>query len=124
MKSYVNLSFSTPKCVSYVRGLGRTVIFLGFLLVLGACTWVKPTDNSSAVSVVQDTHVSSCKPLGKTLSSVKDRLGVLKRREHKVAEELIVLAKNAAVSMGGDTLVVDSAVTNGTQGFRVYQCKE
>jgi len=86
------------------------------------CTWVKPAAGAGSVALVMPKHVINCKSLGTTTVEVKDRVGFVNRSEEKVAEELLTLAKNAAVKQGGDTLVADGAPVDGTQKFKIYKC--
>ncbi len=92
-------------------------------LALGACQWVKPIAGASDVALVKPQHVSNCKRLGTTTSSVKDAIGFLRRGERKVADELITLAKNVATKMGGDSILAVSEVNAGEQDFEVYDCR-
>jgi hypothetical protein len=86
------------------------------------CTWVDPKPGASSVTLVMPTHVSNCKPLGTTISQVKDKIGIINRSDEKVAEELLTLAKNSAVDLGGDTLVAEDVPNEGTQKFKIYKC--
>jgi hypothetical protein len=87
-----------------------------------SCTWVDPDAGAGNVALVMPKHVTDCKSLGTTIAEVKDKVGFINRSEEKVAEELLTLAKNAAVKLGGDTLVADGAPVDGTQRFKIYKC--
>lgn len=90
---------------------------------ISACTWVKPMENAQKVAIVNEVHTLSCEKLGQTQSSVKDKLGIVKRRSDKVKQELLTLAQNAALEMGGDTLVALDEPVDGEQTFAVYRCQ-
>jgi hypothetical protein len=45
------------------------------------------------------------------------------RNDEKVIGELLTLAQNSAVDLGGDTLVAEGGPSEGTQKFRIYKCK-
>jgi hypothetical protein len=92
-------------------------------LATSACTWVDPIAGASSVTLVQPAHVSNCKRLGTTISKVKANIGSINRNEEKVAGELLTLAQNSAVEVGGDTLVAMSPPTEGTQKFTIYKCR-
>jgi hypothetical protein len=98
------------------------LMLLGSVAISG-CTWVDPKPGASSVTLVQPTHVSNCKPLGTTTSQVKAKVGIYNRSEEKVAEELLTLAQNSAVEVGGDTLVALTPPTDGEQKFKIYKCK-
>ena len=46
------------------------------------------------------------------------------RSEAKVEEELLTLARNSAVEIGGDTLVAEGPPSQGAQRFRIYKCPQ
>lgn len=102
----------------------RTTVSIVLACVLGVsgCTWVKPLEKAEDVSLVPLAYASDCHLLGQTESNVKDSVGILRRRETKVEEELVTLAKNAATVMGGDTVVAKGDPVNGRQSFSIYKC--
>ena len=91
--------------------------------VAGACSWVKPTDSGARVRVATAAEVDACTDVGTTHVSVMDKLGVLERKQAKVAEELSTLARNSAAQLGGDTVVAITDIVDGGQTFAVYQCE-
>jgi hypothetical protein len=93
------------------------------VLGVGGCTWVDAVPGSSRVTLVMPEHVTQCHPLGSTVSHVTDKIGIINRDEATVTEELLTLAKNSAVELGGDTLVAESGPVDGSQKFDVYNCK-
>lgn len=104
-----------------VLAISLTTIFLSMLL--SACQWVKPTEGADKVALVKPAHIATCKKLGSTRSKVKDSVGFVDRKEKKVSEELVLLGKNAAVDMGGDTIVAVGEMAEGSQQFDVYNCQ-
>lgn len=101
-----------------------TLALVGTTVLATGCSWVKPKAGSESVVLVQPAHVGSCQLLGTTTSQVKDRVGILERRNKKVTSELVSLAKNAAVTLEGDTIVMDGEPTEDTQKFTIYRCKK
>lgn len=93
------------------------------VLTVFGCQWVKPTDGGDNVSLVKMAHVVNCEKLGSTTSTVKDSIGFIDRKERKVVDELVTLAKNDAAKMGGDTIVAKKAISEGSQEFNVYRCQ-
>lgn len=96
-----------------------------FILVsFSACTWVKPTQLGSEVRFVEQTDrtFETCTELGTITSMVKDKIGPVNRSQEKVDLELITIAKNEAVEMGGDTIVPSGPESNGRRAFTVYRC--
>lgn len=100
----------------------KSIFVLVSVCLLAACNWVKTEPGADTVALVKAAHVTSCKKLGNTVSAVTDKLAGIKRKEKKVADELIRLAKNTAYDMGGDTLLALSEADGGQQKFAVYRC--
>lgn len=98
--------------------------FVVLLFGLSACTWVEPTEEGSRVVLVKASHVENCKSVGTVNASVKHEVGVYTRSEEKVMEELVILAKNKAAEMGGDTIVARGKASEGSMSFDVYKCGE
>jgi hypothetical protein len=91
-------------------------------VLLGACSWVKLTPEGEKVRVLSQNEVSSCKKLGKTTSTLKDKIAGMSRKQAKVQKEMQALARNSAADMGGDTVVAVTEIKDGRQTFEVYKC--
>lgn len=90
---------------------------------LSACTWVAPTKGSQEVLHVKAGNVSNCKKLGTTTASVTHKIGVLTRDKEDVKKELIVLGKNNAAKLDGDSIVArDDNYEDGKMSFDIYRC--
>lgn len=102
----------------------RMKLLLTAMLVifLNACAWVELNEAGKKVRVLEANEVSSCRHLGSTTANVKDSVAGMKRKENIVGENLETLARNAAVEMGGDTIVVKSPIKDGSRQFNVYKC--
>jgi hypothetical protein len=103
---------------SKLLSLGLIAIVLFSL----GCTWVKLTAEGEKVRVLSAVEVKSCKQLGKTTTTLKDKIAGISRSKEKVKKEMESLARNSAADMGGDTVVPVSNVENGKQTFEVYKC--
>ena len=88
-----------------------------------ACTWVETTPGGESVSVASADAVTQCERKGKVTVSLKSRVAGVERKATKVATELATLARNEGAQLGGDTVVAESAVADGSQVFGVYRCK-
>lgn len=86
------------------------------------CTWIELSEAGAAVAQGSPDAVAGCELVGNVRSSTQDRI-LLKRGRGKVAEELIVLARNEAALLGGDTIVPDGPMVDGRQDFHVYRCR-
>jgi hypothetical protein len=89
--------------------------------MLSACSTLKLSEGGEKVRVLDPAEVSSCKNLGRTNTSVTDRI-VFERPEDAVAEELQIVARNSGARMGGDTIVPLTVIEEGQQTFVVYKC--
>ena len=99
-------------------------IIAGVLMVsLAGCSWVKAKPGADKVSLVKTEHVANCKKIGKTSTQSRDNVAFINRRDEKVSQELVALAKNEAVEMGGDTIVAEGKPIDGRQIFLVYKCE-
>lgn len=92
-----------------------------FVLVAG-CTWVKATPEGAQVEIAEAADVAACERAGKVTVSVKGNVGSMERNQMMVTSELVTLARNEATSLGGDTVVPESEITEGRQVFGVYDC--
>lgn len=101
----------------------------GFIVVLlllaQGCSWVALSPEGEKISVVLPQHVTSCKQLGKTTVSVKDKVAGVIRKDEKIEEELEMLARNNATSLqGADTIVPAGEIKDGQRTYNVYRCKK
>ena len=103
--------------------LNKYALYLS-IICLPACTWVVPTEESNEVTLVKAFNVKSCKKLSTTTATVKHKIAGITRDEETVTEELITLAKNRAATLGGDSIVSQGPVIDGSMEFDVYKCGE
>jgi len=100
------------------------VSLIGSLALLGAsCTWVEPMEGTEGIALVKYTAAQKCQKLGATTSQVKDSVGFVQRGNKKVTTELVTLAKNSAINMGGDTITALGPEQDGAQKFGIYKCR-
>jgi hypothetical protein len=100
---------------------GMRLIALLSILALSACTWVKSEPGAFEVDLKKADEVVACKKLGNASTSTKPSFG-LNRNADKVAMELLTLARNEAVRMGGNAVIPVGQVVGGSQSFAVYRC--
>ncbi len=92
-------------------------------VALGACTWVKMEPEGLSVRVVAtDAAVQDCTTRGEIGVSVKDKVGLYRRNDLKVRDELETMARNEAVGLGADTILPLDEPVNGEQRFAAYRC--
>lgn len=90
-------------------------------LLLGACTWVKLTEDGAQIRVLRAPDVVDCQLVGQTTSTTRDAV-IVRRNDNKVRAELQTLAQNEAAKMGGNVIVADGGPSAGSQSFQVYKC--
>ena len=101
--------------------MNKIICIASAAIMLSACSSLKLTESGEKVRVLDPAEVSSCKNLGRTNTSVTDRV-IIERPADAVAEELQIVARNSAARMGGDTIVPLTVIENGQQTFVVYKC--
>lgn len=102
------------------REAARSVL-AGFLVVATGCTWIQLTEGGADVMQATRSEAADCRLVGTVTSSTQDRV-LIQRGRGKVAEELIVLARNEAATLGGNTIVPVGPPVAGRQDFEVYTC--
>ncbi len=90
--------------------------------LLGGCTWIKLTEGGANVSTASHAEVMNCQKVGMVSTNTKDKV-VVNRSDSKVREELLVLARNEAARLGGDTIVPEAPPRAGEQDFAAYRCR-
>lgn len=100
----------------------KASIIGAFFVSLSACSWVDPIPQSDLVKLAIITDVTQCEKVADIKTSVADHVGFVKRDSDQVVNELVILAKNEAVKLGGNTLVPASPVLKGEMHFWLYQC--
>jgi hypothetical protein len=92
-------------------------------MALSGCSWgIKLNDAGRQVRTAWNGDVSSCRDLGKVTVSVMDRIGPIDRNDIKVRDELEVMARNEAATMGADTVKPLAEPNGGSQSWGAYKC--
>ncbi len=88
-----------------------------------ACTPIKLTPEAERKARILDPEeVSRCQRIGRTTVAAQDRFLGIPLAPNKLSRELRILARNSAISMGGDTAVPITEIDDGKQTFAVYKC--
>lgn len=94
---------------------------ISLVTLLGACSFVQLSDAGAGVTQLSSTDVGNCASVGVVSAETQDKV-VLSRGAAKIAEELLVLARNQAGNMGANAIVPITAPKEGKQDFRAYRC--
>lgn len=100
----------------------RVLMPLVAVVLVSACTWVKPSVRSHMIVLKDENQVVNCVKKGLTRSKTLSSVVFIPRSEAKVFSELVMLAKNEAVILGGDTVVPEGEMISGEQTFGIYRC--
>jgi hypothetical protein len=98
---------------------------LPLIAALGGCasSMIDVRPGSDQVAAATPAQVGQCRPLGKTTVSVLAKVGFVDRSIEAVDANLLQLARNSAVDMGGDTVVPGERPEVGRRVFEIYKCR-
>jgi hypothetical protein len=102
--------------------LKKSLTFTFVVLLLSGCAVVELSPEGEKTRVLTAEEVTKCTYKGKTTSRTTEKLVGAKRHEKAITEELLMLARNSAINLGGDTIVADGEIKDGMQTFKVYRC--
>lgn len=100
-------------------------VFSAFVMVFSGCAsqLIEVEQGSERVSVADANQVASCESKGKATVSVLTKVGFISRSVDAVEANLLQLARNSALDIGGDTIVKDEMPEFGKRTFAIYKCK-
>ena len=90
-------------------------------IALSGCSFVQLSDGGAGVAQMAVGDVSNCREVGVVSSQTRAKV-LINRAEDSVREELTVLARNQAATLGANAIVPIGEPENGTQSFRAYAC--
>ncbi|GAB3032278.1 DUF4156 domain-containing protein [Bowmanella dokdonensis] len=96
-------------------------ISLSVLAIFG-CTSVESQPGTEQIRLLSSTEAAQCKKLGQANAQVTDKIAFFERDEEKVAAELLTLARNEALKLGGNGLLAASEIRHGSRQYFVYLC--
>ena len=92
-------------------------------LPLAACSWgIKLDSGGDKVRTAWNGDVAGCRDVGKVTVSVLDHVGPMDRNGIKVRDELEVMARNEAATLGADTIKPLGDPRDGEQSWSAYHC--
>lgn len=92
--------------------------------LVSGCSFVNVSEKGESVRLVTIYDITgNCERKGSTVVSVKDSVVGIDRSQEKIDAELIILARNSAPDVGGDTIVREERLSDGKQRFGVYKCR-
>lgn len=98
----------------------RSILLLGCLLSLSACTFVHMAPKAASVRVL--AAAPSCEKRGEAEVSVRHKVGFYERGEAQVRDELETLARNEAPGVGADSISPLGPPVEGGQSWALWRC--
>lgn len=87
-----------------------------------ASSFIDMKEGSDKINVLTADKVTNCQSKGTVTSSVLSKVLFVSRSVEGVEENLLQMAKNAAVEAGANTIVKGDAPKYGERIFNLYQC--
>ncbi len=101
----------------------KQILLLVVVTALTGCnSWVRVTDAGETVREATAAQVSNCRRIGRATANTMSRVVFVERGGERLQDELLRLARNEAGDLGGNTIVPESVISEGTQTFGVYIC--
>lgn len=106
-----------------MKNLKMNIILLGITASLTACSFVSLDPQAKDIMVSTDTNkLSNCKFIGNTNVSLWSKAETFQSQK-TTESQLNTLARNQAATMGGNTVITESATNDAVQKtYRVYNC--
>jgi len=102
--------------------MNKLILAIPAFLLLAGCTWVQLTSAGEGVRVATVSGTASCTRVGRAHVQTMSKVTFVERGGDKQRKELIVLARNEAADLGGNTIVPESQIVDGEQTFGVFRC--
>ena len=98
----------------------RSILLMGCLLSMPACTFVHMAPSAGKVKVL--ASAPSCEKRGEAEVSVRHKVGFYERSDAQVRDELETLARNEAPGVGADSISPLGQPVDGTQRWALWRC--
>lgn len=103
--------------------MSRMLMLGAATLALAACSWgIRLDAGGQKVRTAWNGDVTGCTDKGRVTVSVLDHVGPVNRNDLKVRDELEVMARNEAASIGADTIKPLGDPRDGEQSFAAFHC--
>ena len=93
------------------------------LLTGCASSFIDVKEGTDKISVKEASQVSKCDSKGRVTSSVLSKVLFVDRSQEGVEENLLQMAKNAAIDDGANTIVKVESRKFGERTFLLYNCR-
>lgn len=105
----------------------RSIITFGLVAALAVATvgcksFVKLTPDAEQVRASSPATVEACERIGRTKARTSAKAWIFPRRQHRVEEDLLNLARVDAAEMGGTDVAPLGEAADGRQEFGIYKC--
>ena len=105
--------------------LNQFILASFFSALISGCasSLIDVKEGSSNVNVSTANKVTNCESKGAVTTSVLSKVWFVNRSVETVEENLLQMAKNAAVESGANTLVKGESQKIGERSFSLYHCR-
>lgn len=106
------------------RGKRALAALLPLAIGLGGCssTFISERPLAWQVTLASPKEVATCASKGGVQVTAAAYLWFYRRDDAAVEQDLLRLARNAAIDAGGDTIVKGDSPKPGTRDFSIYRC--
>lgn len=105
-----------------MRKYGITIQLVFCFIGITACSFVSLDPQARDVNVLGNvTSAKGCKFVGNTTVSLWSKADTFQSQK-TVESQLDTLARNQAITMGGNTVAANSEINNGQRSYSVYNC--
>jgi hypothetical protein len=101
----------------------RPLVLAAACLLLGACSWgIRLDAGGEKVRAAWNEDVRGCRDMGQVTVSVLDHVGPIDRNDLAIRDELEVMARNEAATLGADTVKPLAEPRDGEQRWGAWHC--
>lgn len=103
----------------------QAALLVSAALVLGGCAskLIGERIGAESVKLAQPGDVAACTSKGKVTVSVLSEVGFITRSAEAVENNLLQMARNAAIDNWGDTVVKGNSTEYGKRTFEIFKCQ-
>ena len=102
-----------------------SIIFILTALVLLGCSshLIKAKKGADSIKLIEHSDSLACQEKGVVTVSVLTKVGFFTRSVEAVEENLVQLARNSAVEIGGNSIVKGEVSEFGKRSFSIFECQ-
>ncbi len=99
-----------------------SIITFLFLSLSACSTWVQLTAEGQVVRILDANQATNCGRIGNARAQTMNKILFIERNRQRLEDELRTLARNEGGRIGGNVVVAESEIADGSQNFGVFSC--